>query len=69
MNVNPEAGPTPARDVYVGSFAGTCRDYADRFFEDWVVLSAKYGFMRPYDSAPANYDVTFNHRTAEVVTF
>ncbi|HPU75080.1 MAG TPA: hypothetical protein PLG65_02820 [Bacillota bacterium] len=67
-DVNPEAGPTPARDVYVGPFAGMCRDYADRFFEDWVVLSAKYGFLRPHDLVPTNYDVTFSNRAVETIT-
>jgi len=60
-NVNPCAGPTRARFVYVGPFASKCREYAERFYPNsWVILSAKYGFLFPDDIVPGPYNVTFN---------
>lgn len=57
----PDAGPTPARDVYTGSFARACQRYAARFHPDhWLILSAKYGFLWPEEQVPGPYDVTFN---------
>lgn len=57
---HPSAGPTPARDVYTGSFASLCRRYASTFFEDWVILSAKHGFLLPNDLVPGPYNVSFS---------
>src|SRR5260370_25206660 len=56
---HPEAGPTPARDAYVGSPFKVNREYAERFADSWVVLSAKYGFLRPSDLVEGPYNVTF----------
>ena len=51
----PQAGPMPARSVYVGPFSGACGRYADKFFpESWCILSAKYGFVLPDDLIPAS---------------
>jgi len=58
---NPHAGPTEAREVYIGAFARTCIEYAERFYPDsYVILSAKYGFLFPDDIIPGPYNVTFN---------
>lgn len=60
-NDNPNAGPTPSRDVYTGSFAKMCLKYASTFYPDsYVILSAKYGFLWPNDLIPEDYNVTFN---------
>jgi len=60
-DVNPNAGPTKARDMYIGSFAKACREYAEKFYPDsYVILSAKYGFLFPDDVIPGPYNVTFN---------
>jgi len=59
----PQAGPTPARNVYTGPFAGKCREYAETFHPaSWCILSAKYGFLFPDEVVPGPYEVTFNDR-------
>lgn len=58
-NVNPEAGPCEARDAYRGPLFKVCREYAEKFADRWVILSAKYGFVDPDFIIPENYDVTF----------
>jgi len=60
---NPKAGPTKARNVYVGPFAKKCREYAEKFYpSSWCILSAKYGFLLPDDVIPGPYNVSFNDR-------
>jgi len=60
---SPQAGPTKARDVYTGSFAKKCIEYAEKFYPDsYVILSAKYGFLFPDEIIPENYNVTFKDR-------
>lgn len=60
-NVNPGAGPTPAKDVYIGPFAKKCQEYARFFYPNrWCILSAKYGFLGPRDIVPGPYNVSFN---------
>jgi len=68
-DVDPAAGPTPAKRVYVGPFASKCRDYAERFCpSSWCILSAKYGFLLPDDVVPGPYDVTFNDRRTKPIS-
>jgi hypothetical protein len=56
----PEAGPTPAKDVYIGVFARKCQEYAQAFYPDsYYILSAKYGFLKPSEIVPGAYNVTF----------
>ncbi len=58
---NPNAGPVKARNVYIGNFARTCIEYAEKFYPDsYVILSAKYGFLFPDEIIPESYNVTFN---------
>jgi hypothetical protein len=57
---NPAAGPTPAKDAYVGAPFKVNRAYAERFADRWVILSAKYGFIDPDFLIPQDYNVTFN---------
>ena len=64
----PEAGSTAAQDVYIGTFSKSCQAYARRFFEEWVVLSAKHGFLRPLDVLEENYDVSFTSDRELVIT-
>ncbi len=56
----PQVGPTPAKDAYVGPFFGLNREYAAKFSDKWVILSAKYGFLDPDFVIEGNYDVTFS---------
>jgi hypothetical protein len=59
----PEAGPQKARDVYIGPYANKCIEYAERFYPDsWVILSAKYGFLFPWDIVQGPYNITFNNK-------
>jgi hypothetical protein len=55
---NPVAGPTAAKDAYVSPYFKKNRAYAERFTNQWVILSAKYGFLDP-DRKIRNYNVTF----------
>jgi hypothetical protein len=55
----PTAGPKPARDAYTGAPFKVNREYAERFGDEWVVLSAKYGFLRPTDLVEGPYNITF----------
>ncbi|MEM0301553.1 MAG: hypothetical protein QXI54_00080 [Archaeoglobaceae archaeon] len=57
---NPDAGATKAKNAYIGSFAKTCIEYAEKFYPNsYVILSAKYGFLFPDELIPENYNVTF----------
>jgi len=54
-----EAGPQKAKDVYTSGFATVKREYAQSQGCDWMILSAKYGFIRPDFVIPETYNVTF----------
>lgn len=57
----PEAGPSPARKVYVGAFSKKCQLVAEMFYPGcWYIISAKHGFLAPNDIVPSSYNVTFN---------
>lgn len=56
----PEIGAVLAKDAYIGIFHGLCQLYANEFFQEWVILSAKHGFLLPDDIVPENYDVSFS---------
>jgi len=58
-NDRPSAGPTRARDAYTGIPYKTYREYAERFSDKWVILSAKHGFLEPDSIIPEDYNVTF----------
>jgi hypothetical protein len=57
-----------ARNVYTGAFHKACLRYASTFFGNWVILSAKHGFLLPDDIVPCNYDVSFNSKSPEIIT-
>jgi len=66
---NPNAGPTRARDVYIGPFAKKCKEYAEKFYpSSWCILSAKYGFLFPDDMVPGPYNVTFNDKRTNPIS-
>lgn len=63
-DVSPDAGPTEARSVYMGSLVRKGVQYAEMFYpSSWCILSAKYGFIRPDELIPGPYNVTFNDPT------
>ena len=66
---NPKAGATEAKNVYVGSFAKKCIEYAEKFHAGhYRILSAKYGLMQPNFRIPQDYNVTFNKPSGHVVS-
>ena len=64
----PNSGSVYAKDAYVSSYFKLCRKYAEKFGNSWVILSAKYGFIRPDFVIPTNYDVSFNNSKGKVVS-
>jgi len=56
---NPSAGQQKASDAYTGPYFGTNKRFAESRGCDWMILSAKYGFIRPDFVIPGNYNVTF----------
>jgi hypothetical protein len=65
---NPNEGPTLAKDAYKGSPFKLNRQYAERFGDKWVILSAKYGFILPDFEIAGPYEVTFNRKASKPVT-
>ncbi len=59
----PDAGPTPAANAYTGAPFTVNREYAEASGGEWVILSAKYGFLHPTDLIPGPYEVTFKNST------
>lgn len=55
---HPDAGPVDAEQAYVSGYFKLNRQYALRFGESWVILSAKYGFLWPWEKIE-NYSVSF----------
>ncbi|UCZ54974.1 hypothetical protein LGQ02_09730 [Bacillus shivajii] len=64
----PDAAPTKAKDVYIGTFSRACQRYAIEFIGDWVILSAKHGFLHPTDTVEHNYDVSFTSKSSEIIS-
>jgi hypothetical protein len=52
---NPSAGPTPARYAYTSNHFKLCVQYAEKFSDEWVIFSGKYGLVEP-DFMVENYD-------------
>lgn len=65
---DPNRGPTPARDAYIGAPFKVNKKYAAHFAERWVILSAKHGFMSPDFIIPGPYNVTFKDRSTNPVS-
>lgn len=59
---HPDLGPVPAKDAYTGTPFKVNREYAESIGDDWVILSAKHGFLRPDDLIPGPYEVTFKRK-------
>lgn len=60
-------GPTKAKDAYIGPVFRVNRAFAEKFSKDWLILSAKYGFISPDFLIPENYDLTFGSDDLEAV--
>lgn len=65
----PDSGPQKASNVYIGPFHRKCQEYALKFYpNDWIILSAKHGFLRPNDIIPETYNVSFNLKKTNPIT-
>jgi len=65
---HPNKGPTESRMVYTGTPFILNKRYAEYFETDWVILSAKYGFIEPDIRIPEDYNVTFNDPKTNPIT-
>ena len=57
---NPGVGAQNAGVAYTGPYFKTIKRFAKTRNCDWMILSGKYGFMRPDFVIPDSYDATFN---------
>ncbi len=58
---SPDVCPVKAREIYVGTFSKKSIEYAEKFYPDsWMILSAKYGFMKGDDIIKKPYDACFH---------
>ncbi|GGM19967.1 hypothetical protein GCM10011351_02260 [Paraliobacillus quinghaiensis] len=58
-DIDSTKGPTEVKDAYISVLHRLCEQYAEMFCNQWVVLSAKHGYLLPHDIVPDNYDLTF----------
>ncbi|HLR62320.1 MAG TPA: hypothetical protein VK097_07750 [Lentibacillus sp.] len=65
----PELGAVCAEDAYIGTLHRRSRQYAEMFTNQWVILSAKHGFLFADDIVDGQYDVTFGQKSDEIITF
>ncbi|MFC4556892.1 DUF6884 domain-containing protein [Virgibacillus kekensis] len=65
----PDLGPVPAGNAYTGTLHTLCRKYAEKYTDDWVILSAKHGFLSEDDLVEGQYDVTFGQKSNEIISF
>jgi hypothetical protein len=65
---NKDAGPQRAEDVYTGSYFRANRRHARWYGGDWIIFSAKYGFIPPDFSIPCAYNVTFNDASTHPIS-
>lgn len=65
---HPNAGATPAEDAYTSPYFQGNKEYAKKFGDKWMVLSAKYGFIEPNFMIPRNYNVTFKKPSTEQIS-
>ncbi|MFY4773673.1 DUF6884 domain-containing protein [Metabacillus sp. RGM 3146] len=61
-------GPALAKNAYTGIFHRLCQQYANLFFTDWTILSAKHGFLLPDDEVAENYDLSFSMKKEDIIS-
>lgn len=64
----PECGPVSACEAYIGTFHTLCQRYAEAFTDNWVVLSAKHGYLLADDTVDGPYDLTFNQNSDAIIS-
>lgn len=65
----PDAGGVVAKDAYISPTFKLNRQYAEKFGDQWIILSAKYGFISPEFVIPGPYDVTFIDRKTQPISY
>ncbi len=63
----PWAGPTPAKEAYVGAPFKVNREFAEASGARWLILSAKYGFLDP-DTPIEDYDKAFTVPSSDPIS-
>ncbi len=63
----PSEGAVSAEEAYIGTFHRLAEQYAKKFFNDWIIISAKHGFLLPHDIVPENYDLTFGQKGKKTI--
>lgn len=58
----PNIGAVKASEAYTGTFHRLSKAYAEKFAENYLILSPKYGFLRPTDMVQETYDVRFTSK-------
>jgi hypothetical protein len=66
-NLHPKAGPTLAKDAYTGTPFKVNKEYAEKYGDRWIILSAKYGFIDPEFIIPEDYNVTFKDSSSNPI--
>ena len=61
-------GPQRAEDAYTSHCSKLKRQLAEREGCDWMILSAKYGFIRPDFIIPCAYNVTFKSQSTNPIS-
>lgn len=59
---HPDIGPVKAKEAYTGTFHSLCQEYAENFYDSYVILSPKFGFLFPAEAVPHTYDVHFTQK-------
>ena len=63
----PDLGPVEAKKAYVSNYFQMNKAYAERFGDEWILLSTKYGFIDPEEEVE-DYNVHFHKRASEPIT-
>lgn len=56
----PAIGRVYAENAYINPFHALARTYISLFTNNWIILSAKFGFLNPDEILEETYDVTFD---------
>lgn len=64
----PNIGHVKAKEAYTSPYFKKNRDYAKRYGDNWVILSAKYGFLNP-DEKIEDYNVTFKMKKSSPISY
>lgn len=65
---NPGAGAQKAGDTYTGPYFKANRRFAESRGFDWMILSAKYAFVRPDSIIAGSYDATFAKQSTSPIS-